>query len=405
MALEHWVWLSEVLGPGSRYSRVLLNRYENAEGVYAARASFDKELNIGSMSLRKRLVQVTLLTAAEIIKTCEKMNIRIITADNEEYPQSLKKLDDLPVVLYCRGKLFDNDKYCPVAMVGTRSATEYGKQAAFSLAYRFAKSGCTVVSGIAEGNDLAAHLGSMSAKVPTVAFLPGGHGCKYPELRERLVGKILENGGAVLSEYPPDTAVAKNAYFLRNRLIAGMAEGVVVTEAPQKSGALITAHYAADQGKPIFAVMGRAGDASFEGSYALVRDGAVPVFTAADVIRGLHGLVPCVDETVNTDKLSGLYRDAFAMFEPSEKRRKKTERGKTAENKIDAEPVIITELPDNLSEDAKTVYNAFSNREEYIDDIVKKTGLGGGRVLIAMTELEISGLVTQCSGGRYMIRS
>lgn len=288
-------------------------------------------------------------------------------------------------------------------MVGTRYATEYGKRAAFSLSFRLASAGCVLISGIAGGIDKAVHLGAIAANVPTVAFLPCGHGQRYLHAKQDLLERILAGGGCLFSEWPPETVMPPNAFHLRNRLIAGMAETAVIVQAPMHSGALITAGYAAQQGKETFVVTGRPGDAAFAGSYALIKDGASPVFHARDILEALPApFFPDMEKAFSKDvHLAALYNRAYPQTGKNAQIRNKTTPAVKNEDKTPAEKK--KDLPAGISEAAAAVYRDFSPNGEYMDTLIAKTGLGSGRVLSAVTELEIYGLLQAAAGGKYVL--
>ncbi len=403
MSLEYWVWLSLVLGYNSRHLKTVLKAFSDPKTAYRQRNS-DTMRNLSlPISVMKALNETTLEQAFSIIELCNEYRVKIIPYNSSDYPEPLRQIDTPPTVLYAVGNVPNFSLECSVAMVGTRSSTEYGRKAAFSLAYRLAKAGCLIISGFADGIDRAAHLGALSANCPTVAFLPYGHGNKNSRAKSELLNRILASRGCLLSEVPPKSVGLKNAYHLRNRLISGVAAAVVIVQAPAISGALITARCAIEQNKEIFAVTGRSGDASFAGNYKLVREGATPLFETSDILDYLSSYYE-LDTKAAVEKTGEIL--ASYNREYSEKQiNKKTENNinHSKQNEEQQSVQKVAELPKALSSVAAMVYNAFSIDGDYVDSLVEKTGLGSGQILSAITELEIFGLIKSAAGGKYML--
>lgn len=201
-------------------------------------------------------------------------------------PKLLQQIPDPPQKLYVSGKL-PSEKNPKIAIVGTRKATSYGQNIAQQLACELARQGFIIVSGLAMGIDTAAHRGCLSAKGQTIAVLPGSLDKVYPAQNENLAKQIIHSGGAIISEYPTGTPTYKDNFLRRNRLVSGLCLGVVIVEAPRKSGALSTASYAADQGREVFVAPGPFNHPNFKGSHALLRDGARLISSAQDIIEDL----------------------------------------------------------------------------------------------------------------------
>lgn len=404
MSLEHWVWLSQVLGCGSRHLHTVLENFSDPADLYAQRGSeIIRKLGL-PISVTQSISETTREDIFNIIEDCNARRIKIIPYNSPFYPECLRSISNPPPVLYATGQLDLLQKACGVAMVGTRKATEYGCKAAFSLSYRLAKAGCVPISGVADGIDKAVHLGAIAAGKATVGFLPSGHAKVRSYRKIELPNKILAAGGCLLSELPPLAEQPRLAYQLRNRLISGAAVAVVVIEAPVPSGALITAKHAIEQNKDLFAVPGRSGDSSFVGTHALIRDGATPLFEISDILGVLSDSfkLDTKEALKKTGELAAAYNRAYPKTETTTPVEHKI---KTPAQNEKQEPAIKkAELPKGLSATATTVYNAFSVQGDYIDKIVEKTGLGGGQVLSALTELEIFGLVKSSAGGKYELQ-
>ena len=215
-------------------------------------------------------------------------HIHTISHTDADYPSRLKNIPDPPERLYVRGTLPPNDQPA-IAIVGTRKATREGRESARALARELAARGCIIVSGLALGIDSAAHEGALDGKGPTVAVLGCGADTIYPPSHESL-GHRIERGGAIVSEYPAGTPAYPNQFLARNRLISGLADAVVIVEAPIASGALATARHAANQGREVFVTPGPATHPHYEGSHMLLREGARLIRNAKDLLEDLPTL-------------------------------------------------------------------------------------------------------------------
>lgn len=365
------VWLQRALGFGKKKLKQALEFYGNSENIFKADENSLVLSNVFSKMDIKRITETTLNDAKQIIKDCKKRKINIITISDPKYPQCLREIDSPPIVLYYRGTFPDFDNTPTVAVVGTREITEYGGKCAYSLGLRLAKAGMIVVSGGARGGDRNAHLGALCVGGLTVAVL--GCGLDYPYLYEnKKMRTEIEKTGCVISEYPPMYPAGKKTFPVRNRILAGLSLGVVVVEAPEKSGSLITANRALEEGRDVFVVPGRAGDATCAGSNMLLRDGAIPLLSAMDIFNEYLQRFP---DKINIEE----------AFKPT----KKVTSSKNTQN-----------LKSNLSKSAKMLYNNLNTEIFTMDDIFVE-GLSAGEIIAAFTELELSGYIKAVPGGRY----
>lgn len=283
------LWLSFALGTQNKKIAALLQAFDgDAKAVF--RAAQKRSL---PMVVKSDILDVVYSRANEdfimrCLRRLNKLNVSVCTIHSSSYPALLKEIYDPPPVLYYRGEL-RGDIALPIAMVGSRNATDYGKHMAQTLARELACSGCCIISGMAHGIDAAAATGALEAMhndYPTIAVLGGGVDVVYPESNRGLYERIIERSGAVLSEQMPGTAPMKGMFPLRNRIISGMARGVVVVEAAEKSGASITADQALEQGRDLFAVPGRISDGNSVGTNGMLRAGnAKMVLCAEDVLE------------------------------------------------------------------------------------------------------------------------
>lgn len=211
--------------------------------------------------------------------------IKKITTDDAEYPELLKNIGGSPI-LYCRGRWPDQKKPT-IAIVGTRKATQDGCLAAKRLAKELAEKGFVIVSGLALGIDAAAHEGALAGNGETIAVLANGVDQIYPRSHERLGGEILKRNGLLISEYEPGTPPYPSQFLARNRIISGLSLATIIIEAPRRSGALVTARWALDQGREVFVMPGNPFSQNYQGSHMLIRNGARLVTKAADIIEDL----------------------------------------------------------------------------------------------------------------------
>ncbi|MGB9757577.1 MAG: DNA-processing protein DprA [Candidatus Bipolaricaulaceae bacterium] len=290
----------------------------------------------------------------EELEKAARAGARIVTFEEEGYPEPLREIPDPPPVLYLLGEWREGDRMA-VGMVGTRRATSYGVLVAKKLGQELAERGVTVVSGMAPGIDTAAHEGALLSG-RTLAVLGTGLGKPYPAGSEKLMARIAEKG-AVLSEFPWDMEGAQWTFPRRNRLIAGLSLLVVVVEAPERSGALITADYALEQGKEVLAVPGPITSAASVGTNRLIREGAKPVLSVDDILEEL-GMLPLLRER----------------------------------------PKPVPELPP----EAAKVYELLSREPLSIEDIVAQTGLSHTKVAQILVELALSGFVEELPGRRFL---
>lgn len=299
---------------------------------------------------------------AELNKIDE-FGCRVVIQTDDEYPPLLRQIYDPPLVLYIKGALLSKDKNA-VAMVGSRMTTHYGVEVTRKLAYQLAYLGVTVVSGGARGIDSAAHQGALSAKGRTVAVLGTGINLVFPPENAELYERIATNG-AVLTQFPFNRPGDKQTFPIRNRLVAGMTLGTVVVEANLTSGALITANFANEYGRQVFAVPGRIDSPRSKGCHNLIKNGAKLCEGAEDILSEFED-----------------------PFPPSNK------------PPSAAEPGVLAAL--ELSENEQKVYDALSSEEISIDDAIRKSGLPPSAVSVALLSLEIKRLVRQLPGKMFL---
>ena len=392
--IKYWIWLSSCLDAGSTHLRPLLDKYKSPISVYKTPINELQSTYILSASELKRLNNKSLDRACKIVEECEKSKISIIPYDDVRYPERLRSIVDAPTCLYVKGKLKDFTNLPIVCIIGSRKISEYGKMVAWSLAGRLAAGGITVLRGGAVGGDTSAHEGALSVGGKTIAVLPCGINYDYLKTNEFL-RKIITDSGCLVSELPPDTPLYKNAFQLRNRLLSALSLGVVIVEAPAKSGTLITARCALEQGRDVYVVTGRPNDENYAGSNALLRDGAQPLFDAEDIfneyIRAFPNIIDI--QKAKSTNLSKLYRAFHSpkMFNEPPKKQDPSLTENTPGKKIKKK--IDETLPKNV----QMVYN-YIDADFFTVDELLNCGISFEEVLSAVTQLELYGYIKAVPG-------
>ena len=308
-SLKYWLWLASLPGVGGVMKNRLLEHFGGPEEVYCSDSGEYFLVEGMTRAAAARLEEKSLEEADRILGDCDRLGLRILTLRDTEYPDRLRNIYDPPLVLYVQGRLPLMDDEVAIAMVGTRKASPYAQEMGEKLAFQLAGLGAVVVSGLAAGGDAAAHRGALRAGGLTVAVIGGGHDIIYPA-RNRGLYEDIAVRGAILSEYPPGTKHEGAHFPVRNRIISGLSLGVVVMEAPERSGALITASRALDQGRDVFAMPGQMDDWHCAGSNKLLRDGAGVVTDAWDILSHYAGRYP--------HKIRGIRKEEPTKFGPPE---------------------------------------------------------------------------------------
>jgi DNA processing protein len=283
----YWVALTGVAGIGPTRMRRLLDYFGDAERAWSATLG---DLIVSGLERRAAEALAAARRTLDLdreMARLEAAGVRALTWDSEDYPQRLREINDAPPVLFTLGDFAPPDTFA-VAVVGTRRATHYGREVAARLSAELAEAGITVVSGLAKGIDTIAHQAALDAGGRTVAVLGSGVDVIYPPENRGLARRIVEEGrGAVVSEYPLGTQPDAINFPPRNRIVSGLSLGVLVVEAPEKSGALITVDFALEQGRDVFAVPGPITSHSSEGTNRLLKQGARCVTSVRDILEEL----------------------------------------------------------------------------------------------------------------------
>ncbi len=358
------VALNLIEGVGPVRVRQLLERFGDAPAILkASRNQLLQVRGIGDDTAEAIVTWEKSIDLAAELKRIEDFGCHVVLQDDPEYPESLRQIYDPPIVLYVKGRLLPKDKNA-VAMVGSRMTTHYGIEVARKLAYQLGYVGVTVVSGGARGIDTAAHQGALSAKGRTIAVLGTGINLVFPPENAQLYERIIENG-ALVTQFPFNRPGDKQTFPIRNRIVAGMTLGTVVVEANLTSGALITANFAAEYGRQVFAVPGRIDSPRSKGCHELIKKGAKLCEGAEDILSEFEYLFP-----------------------PSNKPPSAAETG------------VLPAL--ELSANEQAAYDTLGNEEISIDDVIRKSGLPSSAVSVALLSLEMKRLIRQLPGKMFM---
>ncbi len=388
--LKYWVWLSECEGLSLRSKLLLLEHFASPEDVYFADAEEYLLVEGLGKEQAEKLSNKSMARVDEIMGACREKNIRIVTMQDAEYPVRLRNIYEPPCLLYVRGKLPAFDEEVALAMVGTRKATPYGIKTAETLGFALASQGALIVSGGAEGIDAAAHRGALRAGGTTVALFAGGVDVPYPAKNEYLFRDIAATG-AIISEYPPGTKHEKWRFRPRNRILSGLCLGTIVIEAPEKSGSLITAEQALEQGRDLFAVPGPIDAEMSRGCNRLLSEHAFVAMDSESVLREYRAMYPHKIKEKRVEQPKTLGR----------------ERSETAEAQPEGEILPGLDLSkgtNGLTDDQLVLVRALKNGPKQVDDLIELTDLPTRRVLSALTVLEIDGYVEQSSGKVFALQ-
>lgn len=379
--LLSWLWLSECKGLTARSAVKYLQHFGGAKELYYAGEDALRQVEGATRSEVEALCRKDLRRAEKLEQQCREKEIRILCMQDAAYPERLRNLEDPPLVLYVRGQLPAVDDRLCVAVVGTRKASRYGLDTARRLSEDLAAQNAVVVTGLAEGVDSAAAKGALQAHGTVIGVLGTGVDVVYPAWNGSLqetVGKV----GALVSEYPPGSKASKGSFPRRNRLISALSLGVAIVEAPERSGALITAARAQEQGKDVFVVPGKVDDPAYYGSHGLIRDGAVLIRSAADILEEYRFRYPDMLRENGRSRAGSERRPAQKMVD------KPTGLGYIA----------LEEQLDALTAQELKIVGLLAEGEQYADLIIRGAELPAGEVLAALTMLQLKGYVQEQNG-------
>ncbi len=388
-----WVWLTTLKGMTPEKISSLLNKFNDIDEIYNACKDEYKDIDL----IRKKDIEVLCdkdtQTAKNIIYNTQRIGAYILTVDSDGYPEKLKSLPYPPYVLYVRGKFKLNDEMPAVGVVGTRHTSEYGDEITNKFGYELAGEGFLVVSGLAIGVDALAAQSAIRAGGTTVAVLGCGIDVDYPK-QNRILRKYIEEFGAVVTEYPPGTSPLPANFPQRNRIIAGLSDCILVTQAPERSGALITARYAYDIGREIFCVPASVYDYKSAGGNELIRFGA--------------------SSATKPQNITQLYEHRLKNFKPLSQRRelfnkKPKNKGvsgfveKVKETILKEKPSITDNRYKNLEENEKIIMELIIENEKItVDEIIRKTEMAPAKIGATLSMMEMTGVIRKLPGNFYV---
>lgn len=393
-----YIWLQQAVGLYSRLTPDIFARFESITEIYNCNDfSF---LGEGRGKYIARLETKDVSSALEVLKRCNAMGVRVTGYYDELYPKRLKTINSPPVALYSIGDFRNLNENPCIAIVGTRKMSDYGRETAERFAYTFAKSGAYVISGLAKGVDTAAHRGAVMADGFTVAVLGNPIGDIYPRENEKAFQTLYERG-LVLSELYPGAPRTRADFPNRNRIISGMSDTVVVAEAGEHSGALITARHAVSQGRQVFAVPGAIG-AENEGTNSLIKTGVPAATEPYDILapltlafpKTLHPYEPSVTESLRS------YGNSVSKKKAEKPKAEANETKKTEEKGKEEAFTQNNTLSGNYAERILAVLKG--KVPLTADEISARLGISVSDVMTELTLMEIDGSVISSAGGRYI---
>lgn len=368
--LEALVGLNKICDIGTIRLGKLLSYFDKPENIL--KASKDKLVAVSGIA-GKIANQIRSLKKEDINKEfdlAKRHNLKIITLDDKDYPENLKNIPDPPIVLYVRGTLKEQDKFS-IAIVGSRRASFYGLSCAKEFAEELSNRGFTIVSGMARGIDTYAHKGALKINARTIAVMGSGFNHIYPAENKELTEEIAKNG-AVLSEFPIDEMPLRQNFPRRNRVISGLSLGVLVVEAARNSGALITADFALEQAREVFALPGKVDSRTSFGTHGLIKQGAK--------------LVSCVEDILEEFNLS-MPQHCY---------------GNVASDRSSSSTSVKRQTH-KLSSEESLLYGLISNQSIGLDEIIEKTNLSVPKVTGLLLNLQMKNLIRELPGKQFIV--
>lgn len=388
-AIKYWLWMSTAAKLPARVKAELLSHYGSPENVFNAPKGELTRLT-GNCEGIDILEKRDMSEAMRIMEKCREQGIDIITRQDAAYPDRLKNIYAPPYALYVKGKLPAIDDEAAIALIGTRNASPYGLKMGRRLGSEIAKCGGVVVSGLTKGIDAAGAEGALLANGKCVGVLGVPH-----ELAKGKLYDEVAHRGALVSEYPPGTEPHRTFFRARNRIAAGLSVGVVVVEAPEKSGTQLFAAEAAEQGKEIFAVPGNADAFNSVGTNKLLKEGAKPVTTGWDILCEFERIYPAKLKNTPCGELP-------EVTDTEETPQKETK--KDIDKKETAVYIDLMKQLEGLSESQLKIVSVMEEPSMHVDDIIEKSGLSSAKVLADLTLMQLKGYVAQEKGKRFTLK-
>ena len=391
------IHLNMIQGVGLKTVQLLRDVFGSA--AHALQATSEELEKIERLSptmrdlLSRKPVQYPIERELELI---HEYGCQIVTLYDDAYPPLLKEIDTPPLVLYIRGKLTSEDALS-ISLVGSRDARDYGRKVGYRLSYQLAQRGLTVVSGLAKGIDTSAHRGALEAGGRTIAVMGSGLSFIYPATNSALAEKI-EASGALISEFSMDVKPKPRNFPRRNRIISGLTLGTVVVEASNRSGALITARLAGEQGREVFAVPGEIFSELSTGTHKLINNGAKLINTVDDL---LNELPPYVLNQIQSESVTASAPDMESESSQEPPIEKSDTKSEAVQSPVEAPQPVQKPPPPDLTPDERTVFDAIEVPSSHIDTIVRTTQLPIGQVSSVLLMVELKGIVQQLPGKQF----
>lgn len=362
----YWLWIT--LKDKLSYNDIekLINKFGNPLNVYDIEDV--KELKEFSNKIKEQIMDKSLDRAVSVYKRTEELDSRVVTIEDDEYPPLLRHIDEPPYVLYMYGERMDWEKLLTITIVGTRKFNVYGKNVTQRLSYDLAKAGVVIVSGMARGIDSIAGVTALNSGNKTVAVLGSGFDKVYPPEKKNLFYQIAKNG-VVITEYPPDMKAFPQNFPRRNRIMAGLSYGAVVTQAPRRSGAIITASRALEYGRDVFAVPGGMFSPGSQGCNDLIREGAKLVTSYMDIIN------------------------EYPYFEPN---------CPSEDNTVESSFERVSKINfDNYNQNQQKIIRILLQGQCHIDEMTRQVDFDSGVLSTELLMLELNGAVNKLDGNIY----
>lgn len=373
--MEHilyWLWLTTKYGISPSKINVLLEYFKTVEEIY-----FSKNFNnIHGLNdkIKSSLADKDLSKAEKILEQTAKLNQKILVYDNENYPNILKNISSPPYVLYVQGKVLELDKVLTIGVVGTRNSSEYGRVVTDRICRELAQYGAVTVGGLARGIDTVGAWATLNAGGVAVGVVGSGLDIVYPSENVELVKAITEKG-CIISEYAPGTPPIRNHFPARNRIIAGLSRGILVTEAPEKSGALITAKYALENDRDVFAVPRNITDTNFLGTNKIIQQGAKLINGATDIINEYPYAEKVAPKTV-----------------------------KNSNTNPPIQKTVDESKYSKLNEFEKQIIDILKKSDMQIDELSREMKRNVSEINTKLIMLEVKGLVKKLPGSKYQLK-
>lgn len=389
MSLLHWVWLGLALPPGSRLIDEILRQFPDPEEFFLAGEAGIAQIGRISRADALYIRNTKLSDAEKAMETAEEYGAAVLCRNSPEYPQRLLEIETAPAVLYAKGDLSCLNKAPAIAAIGTRRISDYGRRISGVIGGGLGKAGAVVVSGMAQGVDSACHEACLDAGGKTVAVQGCGICNVFPAENEELKERIIASG-AVISEFAPDAEPQSSFFPIRNRIISGMSMGVCVVEAAARSGTSITARIAAEQGRKVFAVPADVLRPTSQGTLRLLRSGAIPVASAADILSEYESEFPAE------------FAAAKKVLPTQSREQKSAARSVPEHSPRQSDLRVKRAAPEGISPEAAAVYGVIGFEPLSADEISDMAKLSSGQTSAALTELEIFGLIAPAAGRRFV---